>query len=209
MRESLKTSTQASCFLCLVSALLIALSACGGGSNTAPTEAKTGNTRASSTLPRTSLPMPPVATGHSAAVKAQSFTLLDESRRQLTDYAGQVVIVDFWATYCPPCVKEAPHLDSLQKKYGQQGLQVIGLNVGGPDDRGEIPKFLKETSLTYPIGFPEPEMVNLYMRDNDVIPQTFVFSRQGRLLKHYIGYDDRMQLDLEQLIGQAMAQPAQ
>jgi thiol-disulfide isomerase/thioredoxin len=153
--------------------------------------------------------MPPVATGHGAAAMAQSFTLLDDSRRRLTDYTGQVVIVDFWATYCPPCVKEAPHLDAMQKKYGQQGLQVIGLNVGGPEDRNKIPGFLKDNSVNYPIGFPEPEMISFYMRDNDVIPQTFVFSRQGRLLKHYIGYDDRMQVDLEQLIEQAVAQKAE
>src|SRR5262245_11534467 len=72
----------------------------------------------------------PVANTGTAA-----WTLLDSRRMRIKDYEGQVVVLDFWATYCPPCVAEAPHLAELQRRYEKQGLTVIGLNVGGPDDQ--------------------------------------------------------------------------
>src|SRR2546430_1576728 len=52
----------------------------------------------------------------------------------LADLNGKAVILDFWATYCPPCRQEIPHLNSLIAKYGADNLQIVGLNVGGEDD---------------------------------------------------------------------------
>ena len=179
-----------------VSLLMLSLS-CGGAP--APVEISRGETPRGRTPPSTALPMPPTASGSSAA-NAQTFTLLDNQRVKLSDYLGQVVVLDFWATYCPPCLEEVPHLDALQKRFGAQGLQVIGLNVGGPDDRPKIPEFIERLKVKYTLGFPEPEMSNLYMGSDSRIPQTVVFDRQGRIVKHFVGYDPTISQELERTI---------
>jgi thiol-disulfide isomerase/thioredoxin len=194
----------------LLSSALIAvglslLGACGGN-ETARSGPAPSTPAIDSNLPRTSVPMPPVATGHGKLTNAQTFTLLNDQQRHLTQYLGQVVVLDFWATYCPPCLEEAPHLDSLQKQYGAQGLQVIGLNVGGPDDRGKVPQFARQLSIGYSLGFPEPEMNSFYMQNDDRIPQTFVFNRQGRMVKHYVGFNDEIKADMDAVIKRSLAE---
>ncbi|HEY3027869.1 MAG TPA: TlpA disulfide reductase family protein, partial [Pyrinomonadaceae bacterium] len=78
-------------------------------------------------------------------------------RMKLSDYMGQVVVLDFYATWCPPCREETPHLVALQKRYAPQGLHVVGLNVGGPGDRDEVAGFAQEFGIQYPLGFPDAE----------------------------------------------------
>ena len=175
-------------------ALLLLLS--GAACGPAPAEVGRTETPRGRNQPGTSLPMPPTA-----AAAAQSFTLLEGDRRaSLSDYLGRVVVVDFWATFCQPCVEEAPRLDALQNRLGPKGLEVIGLNVGGEDDRPEIPKFVEQLKIKYALGVPDPEMVNFYMGSNSSIPQTIVFDRRGRVVKHFVGYDPGLRQELERTI---------
>ena len=192
-------SRKAAAIVYLVPVLLLAAS-CGRP----PTEVSRTETPRGENLPRTSLPMPPVTTPGGNAAAAQSFTLMDERRANLSDYLGQVVVLDFWATFCAPCVAEAPHLDELQTRFGPKGLKVIGLNVGGEDDRPEIPKFVERLKIKYALGFPDPEMVNLYMGSDGSIPQTIVFDRRGRVVKHVTGYDSNVRQELESTIEEAV-----
>src|SRR5437764_8786119 len=79
----------------------------------------------------------------------------DKDRVQkLGDLKGKAVILDFWATFCIPCRKEIPHLNSLITKYGKDNLHIVGLNVGGDEDKPKIPAFVTETKLAYSIAFP-------------------------------------------------------
>jgi thiol-disulfide isomerase/thioredoxin len=156
------------------------------------------------TPPRTSLPMPPTTTTSGVSANSQSFILLNDQRMKLSDYLGKVVVLDFWATFCAPCRVEAPHLDALQRRFGEQDLLVIGLNVGGADDRPQIPGFVQELNIRYTLGFPEPEMVNLFMGSDESIPQTLVFDRKGRILKHFVGYDSTLAPELERTIEKAV-----
>ena len=181
-----------------VLALIVFSVSCGAP---APVEISRGETPRGKTPPRTTFPMPPTTTTASGAtLNAQSFTLLDNQQAKLSDYLGEVVVLDFWATYCPPCLEEAPHLDALQRRFGAQGLKVIGLNVGGPDDRPKIPEFVERLKIKYALGFPEPEMTNLYMGSDSLIPQTVVFDRKGRIIKHFVGYDQTISQELERTI---------
>jgi thiol-disulfide isomerase/thioredoxin len=181
---------------------LLALNASCGAP--APVEVSRSETPRGRTPPRTTLPMPPTTTASGSALNAQSFTLLDDQQAKLSDYQGRVVVLDFWATYCPPCLEEVPHLDALQRRFGAQGLQVIGLNVGGPDDRPKIPEFVERLKIKYALGFPEPEMTNLYMGGDSRIPQTIVFDRKGRIVKHFVGYDQTISQELERTIEKAV-----
>jgi len=127
------------------------------------------------------------------------WTLTNDRHIRLSDYQNKVVVLDFYATWCEPCRDSIPHLVDLQKRYGSQGLQIIGLNLGGQDDYDKVPEFAREFHIQYPLGIPDPELENLYVNDN-AIPQTFVIDRNGQLLKHFVGYDDSMAEELERAI---------
>jgi thiol-disulfide isomerase/thioredoxin len=169
---------------------------------------------ANSRPPRTNLPMPPVASSHGesasgvGAAPRGAWTQLDGRRVGLEDLRGQVVVLDFWATYCPPCREEIPHLVKLQKQYGPKGFKVIGLNVGGPDDRPKVPEFVKLYGIQYELAQPDDETTRLFLADNDAIPQTFVLDRRGRLVRHFVGYDSEVAAELEQAVSDALAEKA-
>lgn len=168
-----------------------------------------------SALPPTALPMPPIASSYnkdadsslSQRINASplGWTLLDGRRARAVDYHGKVLVLDFWATYCPPCREQTPHLIALQRRYGAQGLQIVGLNVGGEDDRPKVAGFVEEFGIQYPLGYPDDAMAQLLFSDNNAIPQTYVFDRTGRLAKRFIGYDRTMPAELVQVIEGALA----
>src|SRR5947209_15425839 len=116
------------------------------------------------------------------------WTVDNNRAAKLSDYKGKVIVLDFYATWCEPCRAETPRLVRLQRDYGPGGLQVIGLNVGGENDRAQVPAFAKEFGIEYPLGFPDDALVNQYLTDNQDIPQAFVFDRHGELVKRFVGY---------------------
>jgi thiol-disulfide isomerase/thioredoxin len=118
----------------------------------------------------------------------------------LASYRGKVVLLDFYATWCQPCREETPHLVRLQQQYADRGLQVIGLNVGGEDDRAEVPAYAKEFSIQYPLGFPEDELADDYLSDNQSIPQTYLFDRNGNLVKRFVGFSEDSGAEIERVI---------
>jgi thiol-disulfide isomerase/thioredoxin len=134
------------------------------------------------------------------------WTQLDSRRSQISDYTGQVVVLDFWATYCPPCLEETPHLVELQKRYGAQGLKVIGLNVGGPDDRPKVPAYVEQFKVQYALGYPDSATVDLYLGNVDTIPQTLVFDRTGKLVKHFVGFDPQVSAELDRIVQDTLKQ---
>ena len=133
------------------------------------------------------------------------WTVDNNRAAKLSDYKGKVVVLDFYATWCEPCRAETPRLVQLQKDYGPSGLQVIGLNVGGENDRGQVPGFAKEFGIEYPLGFPDDSLVDQYLTDNQNIPQAFVFDRNGELVKRFVGYSSSSGGELERIIKGALA----
>ena len=161
-----------------------------------------GTTPVLSGAPNTTYPMPPLrAEGGGAEM---GWTLADGGRARVADFRGQVLVLDFYATWCAPCRKSIPHLIELQRRSNPHRLQVVGLNVGGPDDRVKVAAFAAEFNIPYPLGFPDKPLSDLFLSDDDSIPQTFVFDRGGRLVKRFIGYDDSMPKELEQVIQSAL-----
>jgi cytochrome c biogenesis protein CcmG/thiol:disulfide interchange protein DsbE len=181
--------------LCVICAMLTL--AC------APQESNSSNaTPVLSVRPNTTYPMPPFRSDTAGA--DMGWTLLEGNRVTLADFHGKVLVLDFYATWCGPCRKSIPHLNEMEKRIGTQDLQIVGLNVGGPDDRIRVAGFAKELEIGYPLGFPDKSLTDLFLSDNDSIPQTFVFDRSGQLVKRFIGYDDSMPGQLETAIQSAL-----
>jgi len=132
------------------------------------------------------------------------WALENNQRAALADYKGKVVVLDFYATWCEPCRAETPHLVRLQNEFGPKGFQVIGLNVGGDEDREKVPAYAKEFNIQYPLAYPDDDLVTKYLSDNENIPQSFIFDRNGNLLKRFVGYSPRSAVELDTIIKSAL-----
>lgn len=137
-------------------------------------------------------------------VAEMSWTDSQQRVLKLSDLGGKAVILDFWATYCEPCKREIPHLNSLIAKYGADNLHIVGLNVGGDEDRGKIPTFIASTRIDYAIAFPEDELTRFIFGESDVIPQTAVFDRKGKMITKIIGFNSEIQKQLDAAVAQAV-----
>ena len=109
---------------------------------------------------------------------------------KLSDYSGKVVVLNLWATWCGPCRLEIPELVRVYKQYRDQGLEVVGLSTENPDASAEgVRRFIQEYEMDYRVGWSPPEVSIALMQGRDAIPQSFVISRDGRILKRFIGYN--------------------
>ncbi|MBV9217028.1 MAG: TlpA family protein disulfide reductase [Acidobacteria bacterium] len=133
-----------------------------------------------------------------------SWTDQKDTVQKVGDLKGKAVILDFWATYCDPCRREIPHLNSLLAKYGADNLHIVGVNVGGEEDYPEIPKFIAQTKIDYPIGFPEPALANYIFAQQDDIPQTLVIDRNGAVITKVVGFDATIQHQLDAAVERAV-----
>jgi thiol-disulfide isomerase/thioredoxin len=137
-------------------------------------------------------------------VAEMSWTGFEGNVGKLKDLQGKAVILDFWATYCPPCIEEIPHLKELRKKYGGD-LVLVGLHVGGEDDRPKIPEFVERLKIDYPLAYPEDNLTSYIFGQDNRIPQTAVFDRKGMLIKKIAGFNDDIRRELDQAVEQAIA----
>lgn len=145
--------------------------------------------------------MPPAKTANPEL----GWTVSNIQHVRLADSRDKVVVLDFYATWCEPCQASIPHLVDLQKRYGAQGLQIVGLNVGGAEDYEAVPEFARKFGIQYQLGIPDPELESLYMSDDGSIPQTFLLDRNGVIVKRFIGYDDSLAEELETAIQSSLA----
>ncbi len=149
-------------------------------------------------IPQTNLPLPPIK-----GIETLGWQTLKGDAQKFAAYRGKVLVLDLWATYCPPCLEEIPHLNSLQTKYGEK-IQVVGLHVGGAEDERNVPAFVEKLKINYSLAFPEDELMRILTDGNDAIPQTFVFDRNGKLVKKIVGFDNIAKAELDDAIEQVI-----
>jgi thiol-disulfide isomerase/thioredoxin len=213
LRLKLKFGVRRSAAALALAALVAGAAACDLDGASKKNATAKSDTPSGPRQPRTNPPMPPVAASHgdasapASAAPDGAWTQLDGRRAKLEDLRGQVVVLDFWATYCPPCREEIPHLVRLQQQFGPQGLKVIGLNVGGDEDRPKVPDFVKRYQIQYQLADPEDETVQRFLVTDD-IPQTFVIDRHGRVVEHLVGFAEDDAAQLERAVSQALAAKA-
>lgn len=115
-------------------------------------------------------------------------TTLEGDPIRLSDYRGEVVLVDFWATWCGPCRLEVPHLIDLQNEYGPRGFRIVGVAIS--DREGNVREFARRMRLNYPVAMGNPEVVNDFGGFR-AIPTKFLVAPDGTIATSFTGYQDR------------------
>ena len=129
--------------------------------------------------------------GSNAALKgkpAPDFQLmdLDGNSVRLADLRGKAVLLNFWATWCPPCKIEMPWFVDLQKQYGPQGLQIVGVAMDEGNAHDAVAKFAKDMGLNYTVLLGNDKVADQY-GGVDALPTTFVIGRDGTIVTRVFG----------------------
>ena len=130
-------------------------------------------------------------------VESIDFTLYDQygKEHKLSDYKGKTVFLNFWATWCPPCKREMPHIEEIYKEYGKNNEDVVVIGVASPNlgkevSKEEIIEFLEKNNYTFPVLFDESGMV-MYQYGINSYPSTFIIDKEGYVTQYVPGALDK------------------
>ena len=123
----------------------------------------------------------------SADSAAPDFTLTNQHGEQvsLSDYRGKVVVLNFWATWCPPCKAEVPGFNRMYEEYQDDGLVILGVSLDRDGWRSVRP-FLTEYNVSYPVVVGNRDIAEAYGNIQS-IPTTFVLDKDGEIRQKYVG----------------------
>lgn len=136
-----------------------------------------------------------------AAPPLQGTTLSGE-RLTLASYHGQVLVVDFFATWCGPCKEAIPHLISLKEKYGKQGAHILGLAVD--DTPKALREFISVKRINYPVAQSNEDLETEYGIRS--LPTLFVVNKKGIVVGRFQGISDQTLRQVEDLIKKSLAE---
>jgi thiol-disulfide isomerase/thioredoxin len=145
-----------------------------------------------------------IATSASAAETAPEFSLPAvnaEGNVKLSDFKGRVVYLDFWATWCPPCLKSFPWMNTLQDRYKEQGLSVVA--VGVDRKRELIEEFLKQTQPTFTVVQDDKgEVAKAYKLRG--MPTSYLIDREGNIVLTHMGFrtkdEEKLEAEIKSLL---------
>lgn len=131
---------------------------------------------------------------------------LDGSSIRLSDELdGKVVLLDFWATFCDPCLAAMPHLEELYQKHRSRGFVVLGVSIDGPESLAQVRTWVSKTGVTFPILLDTESSVLARYNPRSSAPFSVLIGRDGRILRKQEGYTTgsgkNLDADIEQALG--------
>ena len=135
---------------------------------------------------------------------AFSFTTLDGKRTSIEELKGKVVYVNFWATWCGPCLAEMPRMEREVWKKFKTSPDFFMVAIAREQTADEIAPFMKENRLTFPVA-PDPEREVYRLFGDGGIPRSYVVGRDGRILFQSVGYDGGDFAKMKSVISKALA----
>lgn len=130
---------------------------------------------------------------------AHDFVLKDIAGKdlQLSSLKGKIVVLEFWASWCPPCKASIPELNAIQEKYRGKGVEVLGISIEEADNIGDkLAAFSKKHGITYPILIGNEQVQKNYHVIS--IPTTFLIGKEGKIEKIITGYTDSIEKQLSE-----------
>lgn len=133
----------------------------------------------------------------SVPATATEFALPDLAgkTRRLADWRGKVVLLNFWATWCPPCRYEIPGFIRLQRRYGDQGLQIVGISIDNPE---AVARYWQEMKINYPLLLADDstfELMSAYGNRPGSLPYSVVIGRDGGIIATRLGVYEEAALE--------------
>jgi peroxiredoxin len=113
-------------------------------------------------------------------------------RISISDFYQQVILINNWATWCPPCKDEMPFLEEYYKQHKDQGFVILGIDAG--DSKGDVEAFVEDNNLTFPILL-DPNNKSLIAFKNDYLPSSYVIDRNGTVVLAWTGPISREKLE--------------
>lgn len=129
---------------------------------------------------------------------APDFTLKDTAdvEHSLYDYRDKTVLINFWATWCPPCKVEIPHLVELYNKYKENEFVILGLSLDTDPD--QIKAFINKNEMEYPVLLGARKLIKTYAIKG--VPTAYLIDKDGIIVEKFIGYAAGAEKDIERLI---------
>jgi len=119
---------------------------------------------------------------------------LDDKTVRLSDFRGKAVLLNFWATWCEPCKIEMPWFVELQRQYGPEGLQIIGISADEGDSKDEVTKFASSMGVNYPILLGKESVETAY-GGVQFLPSTFYIGRDGKVVDRVFGLKGKGEIE--------------
>jgi thiol-disulfide isomerase/thioredoxin len=129
----------------------------------------------------------PKAETNQASLTEFSLPDLTGKQRSIKEWSGKVLVINFWATWCPPCLKEMPEFEAMHQEFGKKGLQFIGIAL---DDPEPVKEFIASKKITYPILIGQDQGTKIAHDLGNVVntvPFTVIVNQQRHIVKSHMG----------------------